>query len=145
MEPLKNQDWKTIFRSFQFLKVQYSEVTLYLHIIVSINVFTDGERPPPYVPPAPPEEEEEIFKSIQKGIHFDDFDKIPVEVTGRDAPAAITKFDDANLYDAFLANVKKAKFEKPTPVQKYAIPIISSGRDLMACAQTGSGKTVSTW
>ena len=87
--------------------------------------------------------EEEIFKSITKGINFDNFDKIPVEVTGRDAPPCIKVFDDAGLYEAFLGNVKKAKYEKPTPVQKYSIPIIMAGRDLMACAQTGSGKTVS--
>nr|BCJ78303.1 ATP-dependent RNA helicase [Phreagena okutanii] len=101
----------------------------------------DADRPPPYVPPEPTNNEEEIFKSIQKGINFDNFDKIPVEVTGRDAPACIQRFDDAGIYDTFLSNVKKANYEKPTPVQKYAIPFIQSGRDLMACAQTGSGKT----
>ena len=42
-----------------------------------------------------------------------------------------------------MENVRKAKYSKPTPVQKYSIPIVLAGRDLMACAQTGSGKTVS--
>jgi len=40
-------------------------------------------------------------------------------------------------------NITRAKYKKPTPVQKYAIPTVLKERDLMACAQTGSGKTVS--
>ena len=45
------------------------------------------------------------------------------------------------LADVVIQNVQKSNYTTPTPVQKYAIPIITEGRDLMACAQTGSGKT----
>lgn len=36
-----------------------------------------------------------------------------------------------------MGNIALSRYTRPTPVQKYAIPIIKSKRDLMACAQTG--------
>ena len=95
-----------------------------------------------YVPPAPPEDEASIFVTMDAGINFDKYDEIPVEVTGRDPPRNIQTFDECKFYGEVRNNVERCKYIRPTPVQKYAIPIITAGRDLMACAQTGSGKTV---
>jgi ATP-dependent RNA helicase DDX3X len=55
--------------------------------------------------------------------------------TGESVPPNITTFDDIQLTEIIKNNITLARYDKPTPVQKYAIPIILSGRDLMACAQ----------
>uniref|UniRef100_A0A671F171 RNA helicase n=1 Tax=Rhinolophus ferrumequinum TaxID=59479 RepID=A0A671F171_RHIFE len=94
-----------------------------------------------YIPPPPPEDEDSIFAHYQTGINFDKYDTILVEVSGHDAPPAILTFEEANLCQTLNKNIAKAGYTKLTPVQKYSIPIILAGRDLMACAQTGSGKT----
>ncbi|XP_078305899.1 putative ATP-dependent RNA helicase DDX4 isoform X3 [Panthera onca] len=94
-----------------------------------------------YIPPPPPEDEDSIFAHYQTGINFDKYDTILVEVSGHDAPPAILTFEEANLCQTLNNNTAKAGYTKLTPVQKYSIPIILAGRDLMACAQTGSGKT----
>nr|KAF6366070.1 DEAD-box helicase 4 [Pipistrellus kuhlii] len=94
-----------------------------------------------YVPPAPPEDEDAIFAHYQTGINFDKYDSILVEVSGHDVPPAILTFEEANLCQTLNNNIAKAGYTKLTPVQKYSIPIILAGRDMMACAQTGSGKT----
>nr|XP_055188148.1 probable ATP-dependent RNA helicase DDX4 isoform X3 [Nyctereutes procyonoides] len=94
-----------------------------------------------YIPPPPPEDEDSIFAHYQTGINFDKYDTILVEVSGHDAPPAILTFEEANLCQTLNNNIAKAGYTKLTPVQKYSIPIILAGRDLMACAQTGSGKT----
>lgn len=60
---------------------------------------------------------------------------------GSDDFCQIDKFEDAELRDFLLNNIKKSGYKKPTPIQKRAIPIIMGKRDLMGCAQTGSGKT----
>nr|XP_039262261.1 ATP-dependent RNA helicase DDX4-like [Styela clava] len=98
-------------------------------------------RPPPYIPPPPSEDDDLIFSAIPTGINFNNYDSIPVEVSGVNAPSHINTFDEAELTQTIRTNVFKSKYLTPTPVQKYSIPITNAGRDLMACAQTGSGKT----
>uniref|UniRef100_A0A669DAR5 RNA helicase n=1 Tax=Oreochromis niloticus TaxID=8128 RepID=A0A669DAR5_ORENI len=95
-----------------------------------------------YVPPPPSEDEESIFSHYESGVNFDKYDEILVDVSGTNPPPAIMTFDEAALCESLKRNVSKSGYVKPTPVQKHGIPIISAGRDLMACAQTGSGKTV---
>lgn len=87
---------------------------------------------------------DDIFPPKQKtGIRFEEYDKIPVDVSGDgcDAYVKIERFSEARLADELFENVQHCGYERPTPIQKYSIPIIRAGRDLMACAQTGSGKT----
>lgn len=51
------------------------------------------------------------------------------------------KFKLIGLHPTILDNVIRMQYSEPTPIQKNAIPLIRDGYDLMACAQTGSGKT----
>ncbi|XP_055555134.1 probable ATP-dependent RNA helicase DDX4 [Falco biarmicus] len=95
-----------------------------------------------YVPPPPPDDEQAIFAHYQTGINFDKYDENLVEVSGLHPPAPLLTFEEANLCQTLNQNIAKAGYSKLMPVQKYSIPIILAGRDLMACAQTGSGKTV---
>ncbi|KAM9334092.1 putative ATP-dependent RNA helicase DDX4 [Symphorus nematophorus] len=102
----------------------------------------DGDRPKvTYIPPTLPEDEESIFAHYESGINFDKYDDIMVDVSGTKPPQAIMTFDEAGLCESLRKAVSKSGYVKPTPVQKHGIPIIFAGRDLMACAQTGSGKT----
>lgn len=107
----------------------------------------DGDDNPPknreiYIPPDEPNDENYLFgNDVSMGINFDKYDDIEVKVSGENAPPPIHSFDTSGLRTLLVENITKSGYKKPTPVQKYAIPIILSGRDLMACAQTGSGKT----
>ncbi|KAJ6743108.1 DEAD-BOX ATP-DEPENDENT RNA HELICASE 52B-RELATED [Salix viminalis] len=60
---------------------------------------------------------------------------------GRNVPPPVNTFAEIDLGEAVNQNIRRCKYVKPTPVQRNAIPILLGGRDLMACAQTGSGKT----
>jgi len=85
--------------------------------------------------------EKELFHSAPTGINFDTYDDIPIEATGENVPSSIKSFDECNFHEIIRHNIELSKYTKPTPVQKNSMPIILNKRDLMACAQTGSGKT----
>jgi len=87
--------------------------------------------------------EEELFGGGHgpSGINFDRYEDIPVEATGTDVPKGIESFAEVKLTPIIQSNIEMAHYATPTPVQKNSIPVILNKRDLMACAQTGSGKT----
>lgn len=50
-------------------------------------------------------------------------------------------FDDLNLSTTLLNSLNEQGYSQPTPIQEKAIPYILAGRDILGCAQTGTGKT----
>ncbi|WWD08462.1 ATP-dependent RNA helicase ded1 [Kwoniella europaea PYCC6329] len=94
-----------------------------------------------------PRLEKELFGEVGDGVHqstginFDKYADIPVEATGTGVPEPVTEFTNPPIDPVLLENIQSARYTTPTPVQKYSLPIVAGGRDLMACAQTGSGKT----
>lgn len=51
------------------------------------------------------------------------------------------QFKDLNIIPDIIKALEKESYLIPTPIQEEAIPVILSGRDLLGCAQTGTGKT----
>merc|ERR1719402_395039 len=101
----------------------------------------DEGRPREMYAPKEREVEDLWGNQVKTGINFSKYDSIPVKVLGENKPSPITDFQNSGLATILLENVMRAQYTVPTPVQKHAIPIIMAGRDLMASAQTGSGKT----
>ncbi|PJJ30805.1 DEAD/DEAH box helicase [Lacrimispora celerecrescens] len=51
------------------------------------------------------------------------------------------QFKELNIMPDIIKALEKENYDVPTPIQEEAIPVILSGRDLLGCAQTGTGKT----
>src|ERR1051326_6362921 len=51
------------------------------------------------------------------------------------------KFNELGLSPELLQAVLDAGYTNPTPIQEQGIPVVSGGRDVLGCAQTGTGKT----
>ena len=56
-------------------------------------------------------------------------------------PQTGADFQNFSLLPALLNNVRAAGYQTPTPIQHATIPLVLAGRDVLGCAQTGTGKT----
>jgi ATP-dependent RNA helicase DDX46/PRP5 len=65
-----------------------------------------------------------------------------IKVVGKRCPRPIKAWSQCLTSDKILQCLKKYNYEKPTPIQAQALPIILSGRDMIGIAKTGSGKTL---
>ena len=65
-----------------------------------------------------------------------------VTVKGKNCPKPVKSWAQCGVSKKVLDCLKKHKFEKPTPIQAQALPIVMSGRDMIGIAKTGSGKTL---
>ena len=52
-------------------------------------------------------------------------------------------FEDFNFNEELYEGLLSMGYKEPTPIQQMAIPVVQKGNDLIACAQTGTGKTAS--
>ncbi|KAF1385576.1 hypothetical protein PFLUV_G00109200 [Perca fluviatilis] len=68
--------------------------------------------------------------------------ELGIETQGRDVRRPIIEFEHCGFPATLSGNLKKAGYEAPTPVQMQMVPVGLSGRDVIASADTGSGKTV---
>ncbi|NXG04602.1 DDX43 helicase, partial [Sakesphorus luctuosus] len=85
------------------------------------------------------QEEAELWRKENNNITCDDLK----EGEKRCIPNPVCKFEDVfEPYPDIMANIRKVGFQKPTPIQSQAWPIILQGIDLIGIAQTGTGKTL---
>ena len=72
---------------------------------------------------------------------FDAADEASAAETVESATESLPAFDELGLSDEMLRAIENLGYTAPTPVQAGSIPVVLEGRDLLAAAQTGTGKT----
>ncbi len=80
-------------------------------------------------------------KSYTKQIDISLFVKKASEKKQNNSFDVLNMFSDFDFSEKIQANLKKRKFEKPTPIQDQSIPHILEGKDVVGLANTGTGKT----
>jgi len=65
----------------------------------------------------------------------------PAPIRSKSPAALATSFDAIDLIEPLRRALRDSGYETPTPIQSQAIPALLEGRDILGCAQTGTGKT----
>jgi superfamily II DNA/RNA helicase len=88
---------------------------------------------------APELQDPELPDSELQDPGLQDEDEVPDEPA--EAVPALPQFASLGLSDPILRAVAEKGYLTPTPIQLQAIPVVLMGRDVLGCAQTGTGKT----
>ncbi|XP_015277774.1 PREDICTED: probable ATP-dependent RNA helicase DDX59 [Gekko japonicus] len=86
-------------------------------------------------------QENDFVLSLQDGQVDNLRLQLGITVEGQGVARPIVEFEHCGFPDILNCNLKKSGYEVPTPVQMQMIPVGLQGRDIMATADTGSGKT----
>ena len=84
----------------------------------------------------------EITKMTDSEVELFRTDNEGIKVKGKDSPKPFKKWPQIGVSQRILEILKKNGYEKPSPIQAQAIPVVMSGRDMIGIAKTGSGKTL---
>ncbi len=100
-------------------------------------------EPPPAMAAATPSDAEAAPAHGDDNAYEDDEDDVPDDAWPDEVEPARTTFTDLGLSPEIIRAVTDSGYIHPTPIQEQAIPIVLMGRDVLGCAQTGTGKTAS--
>lgn len=81
--------------------------------------------------------QEEQIAEMRARLNVD----VEITVGTPPAPAPVETFEDMCLHESIMKDIAFHQYTTPTPIQAQAMPVALSGRDLLGCAETGSGKT----
>ncbi|KAJ8267191.1 hypothetical protein GJAV_G00139570 [Gymnothorax javanicus] len=92
----------------------------------------------------------QLSQKRQKHLHQEKINRIRhqnrINVHGTDIPEPVSTFEELQeeyrLDPRIVQNIQAAGFQTPTPIQMQAIPLMLHRREILACAPTGSGKTM---
>ena len=85
-----------------------------------------------------PPQQDDVPPSVSDDANTAAVARAAVSAPGK---AAINSFDDLNLNEALLRGIYAYGFETPSTIQREAIPKLLTGKDTIAQAQSGTGKT----